>query len=145
MTPPSAVRFSNAPPRFWRGPDLVEAPAHPRAGWRLLRRPRHPERGAEIPGRHGIPAAEGVSVKPRKRRRLEGEHRKARHQTVGKGRAAGLDRIWDAVETLSHRLGHPGHPGHRQMPAEGVCHVPARLRLFCLIMPDSGQKVARSL
>ena len=90
--------------------------AHPHAGWRLLWRPLHPERGAEIPGHHRIPAAAGVSVEPQQRRRLEGEHRKTRHEAVVKARASGPDRIGDAVETLSHRLQHPGHP---QMPAEG--------------------------
>ena len=86
------------------------------SGWRLPRRPRHPERGAEIPGRHRIPAAAGVSVEPQQTRRLEGENRNTRHEAVGKARASGPDRIGDAVEMLSHHLQHLGHP---QMPAEG--------------------------
>ena len=83
----------------------------------------HPEKGAEIPRHHGTLAAAGVSVELQKRRRLEGEHRKARHQTVGKARAADLDRIWDAVETLSHRLGHTSR--HREMLSEGFSVIPS--------------------
>ena len=62
------------------------------SAWRLLRRSRHAEKGAEIPRHHGILAAPDVSVEPQRRRRLEGEHGKARHQAVGKGHAAGFDR-----------------------------------------------------
>ena len=96
----------------------VTVPAVPRSSRRGA---LHPKQGAEIPGHHRILAAAGVSVEPRKRRHLEGEHRNARHKAVGKARATGPDRIWDVVEMLSEGF---------------FCHVPAR---FCLIIVDSGQ------
>ena len=103
-------------------------------------RPGHPERGAEIPGHHRTPAAAGVSVEPQRRLRLEGEHREARHQTVGKARASGLDWIWDAVETLSHRL---QHPEHRQMPA-GKGFRSCSRRLASPVLPNNAGFRAKS-
>ena len=102
--------------------DLVRTLAHVR----VRRRTRDAEQGAQVPRHDRILAAPHLAVEPRKRRKLETGHRKARHQTVGQADATGADRIGDAVKTLSH---HVRHPGHRQMPAEGVS------RGFCSCLP----------
>ena len=108
------------------------------SGWRLLCGARHPEQRMQVSRHHRIPAAAGVSVEPRKRRRLEGEHREARHQAVGKARASGPDRTGDAAEMLSHRF---QHPGHRKMPAEGFFVMfPPDFAIKCRFRAKSPQK-----
>ena len=108
---------------------------------RVRRRPRHPEQGARASRHDRILAAARLAVELQKRRKLEAGHRQTRHQTVGQADAAGIDRIGDAVKTLAR---HVQHPGHRQMPAEGVSRGFCSLACcFFGIMADFGSKSPR--
>ena len=103
-----------------RGSALAGPLAHPG----VRGRPLHAEKRAQAARLDRIPAAGRLRAGLQKRRNLEGEHREARHQAVGKGDPAGLDRVGNAVEAFAHR---PEHAGHREMPAEGVSgHSAAR-------------------
>ena len=88
-----------------------------------------PVRGCECPDRfpqpvarvevahlHGILASADPPVELQKRLHLERKHRECRHQTVGKGDAAGVERVRISAEEI---LCHAKHAGHLQMPAEG--------------------------